>query len=85
MFTKLPLITEKKITVVKNLCKKDVLFVLIFKKLQKTFQFFLTSFKNMFQFFDIMRKLFHFFRQNAKNVLLVLIKCEKRFNFFDKM
>ena len=47
MFTKLPLITEKKITVVKNLCtknfqtcKKDVMFVLIFKKLQKTFQFF---------------------------------------------
>ena len=50
MFTKLTLITEKKITVVKNLytknfqtCKKDVIFVLIFKKSQKkkkTFQFF---------------------------------------------
>ena len=84
MFTKLPLITEKKITVVKNFCtknyqtcKKDVIFVLIFKKLQKNISIFLTSFKKCFNFFDIMRKLFHFFRQNAKSVLLFSLKCEK--------
>ena len=43
MFTKLPLITEKKVTVVTNICKKsfkDLIFLLIFKKLQKkTIQF----------------------------------------------
>ena len=69
MFTKLTLITEKKNTVVKNLCtknfqtcKKDVIFVLIFKKLQKkNISIFLTSCKKSFNFFDITRKVFQLF------------------------
>ena len=32
-----------------------------------------------------MRKVFQFFQQNAKMVLLFSIKCEKCFNFFNKM
>ena len=47
MFTKLPLITEKKnhrcqkhLQKIFQTCKKDVIFLLIFKKLQKSFQFF---------------------------------------------
>ena len=68
MFTKLPLITETKITVVKNICKKnfqtckkDVMFLLIFKKLQKKFQFFEQVVKSVSIFFDIMQKMFQLF------------------------
>ena len=82
---------KKKSPVTKSLqkvfqtCKNDVLYLLIFKKLQKTFQFFLTRCENCLFFFLQMRKVFHFFRKNAKNVIHFLIKCETCFNNFDKM
>ena len=51
MFTKLPKITKKNSPLSKKVqkffqaSKKDVIFLLIFKKLQKAFQFFLTKCK----------------------------------------
>ena len=64
----------KKFAKIFQTCKKDVIFLLIFK-LQKTFKFFKQIVKSVSIFFDRMRKVYHFF----------LTKCEKSFNFFDKM
>ena len=72
MFTKLSktLKKEKNLPLLRTLQKvfqsgkKDVIRLLIFKKLQKTFQF---------------------FEQFAKSVSICLRRCEKGFNFFDKM
>ena len=66
MFTKLPKITKKKLTDVKKIAKvfqtskKDVIFLLIFKKLQKRFNFFKQNVKNI-KLIDKMRKMYQFF------------------------
>ena len=47
-------------------CKRDVMFLLTCKKLQK----------NCFKFFNKLQKMFHFFLQYVKIVSFFLTRCE---------